>query len=744
MNQNKYQPSFTLRHFTKTLFVLAMILSVVAGVRAADGDLDASFDGDGIVIVNQNSTAFAEELTDSIIQPNGKIVVVGYQLDNSSGSNQSKFLLYRLNSDGSLDSGFGTGGRVTVALSAPDANFSNGQPRAVIQPDGKIIIGGIDTSAKLILVRLNPNGSTDATFDGDGRVEATGFAGFGALALDSQTGKIYAGGKGILFTPPQFPAAFTIDRFNSDGSPDTTFDGDGRVQTSLGISPSFNGNFVNDLAIQPDGKIIAVGEISVVEGRRDFAVLRYTPSGALDASFDGDGVATTSFGSENGITHQVALQTDGKIVVTGKVQQSPANIGIVRYNPNGALDTAFGIGGKALNIGATGNFSSIAIQGDGKILFAGNKLVLNPTSQLVFFVGRLTVNGVLDTTFSGDGSTTTLVGLDAQSRSIALQPDGKIVVSGRTNSTNQIQSLKFLVVRYLNSASNPTSAQRIADFDGDGKSDASVFRAGTWYINPSSNPTAFAPNAAYGIQFGLATDKLVPADYDGDGKTDIAVWREGALAYFYILNSSNNTFRAEQFGRTGDNPSAVGNWDGDNKADLAVYRNGAAGGQSFFYYRPSSQPSVDFETIYWGTAGDEPVRGDFDGDGKLDAAVFRASNGIWYIRQSSNNQPRYASWGVASDKRVSGDFDGDGKTDLAIFRNGLWAITQSSNNQQRYEQYGQTGDRLVAGDYDGDGVTDIAVWRNGTYYIKRSTSSLSVVQQFGATGDVPAASAFVQ
>ena len=732
--------------------ILSLILTAAATISAiaADGDLDASFDADGIVIVNQNSTAFAEELTDSIVQPDGKIVVVGYQLDNSSGSNQSKFLLYRLNSDGSLDFGFGTGGRVTVALSAPDANFSNGQPRAVIQPDGKIIIGGIDTSTKLILVRLNPDGSTDATFDGDGRVEATGFAGFGALALDSQTGKIYAGGKGILFTPPQFPAAFTIDRFNSDGSPDTTFDGDGRAQTSFGISPSFNGNNVNDLVIQPDGKIVAVGEVSVVEGRRDFAVLRYAPSGALDTSFDGDGVATTSFGSENGITHQVALQTDGKIVVTGKVQQSPANIGIVRYNPNGALDTAFGIGGKALNIGATGNFSSIAIQADGKVLFAGNKLVLNPTSQLVFFVGRLSANGALDPTFSGDGSTTTFVGIDAQSRSIALQPDGKIVVSGRTNSSPQTQSLKFAVVRYLNTAVSLNSAQRIADFDGDGKTDASVFRNGTWFINPSSNPSltegfSNSPQAFYGTQFGLPGDKLTPADFDGDGKTDIAVWRAGNFAYFYILNSSNNTFRAEQFGRTGDNPVVVGNWDADNKTDLAVYRGGAnAGEQSFFYYRPSSQPAINFEAVSWGTTGDEAVRGDFDGDGKLDAAVFRASNNIWYIRQSSNNQARFENWGAASDKRVAGDFDGDGRTDLAVFRDGLWAILQSSNNQQRYESFGQAGDQIVAGDYDGDGRADLAVFRGGVFYVKQSGNSQSSAQQFGVAGDVPVASAFVQ
>jgi hypothetical protein len=328
-----------------------------------------------------------------------------------------------------------------------------------------------------------------------------------------------------------------------------------------------------------------------------------------------------------------------------------------------------------------------------------------------------------------------------QLRDLTLQPDGKIVAVGSNQSSNS------MTARFHNTDSAPpinNPALRISDFDGDGKTDLSIYRNGTWFINPSSSPSLNdAPNAAYAVQFGVSTDKLTPADFDGDGKTDLAVWRENAQAYFYILNSSNNTFRAEQFGTTGDNPTVVGNWDGDGKADLAVYRNGT-GGQSFFFYRPSSQPAVDFETLYWGKTGDEAVRGDFDGDGKIDAAVFRPSTGIWYIRQSSNNQARFENWGAASDKRVSGDFDGDGKTDLAIFRDGLWAILQSSNNQQRYEQFGQAGDRVVAGDYDGDGRADIAIWRNGVFYIKQGTNSQTTAQQFGATGDVPVAAAFIQ
>jgi hypothetical protein len=179
----------------------------------------------------------------------------------------------------------------------------------------------------------------------------------------------------------------------------------------------------------------------------------------------------------------------------------------------------------------------------------------------------------------------------------------------------------------------------------------------------------------------------------------------------------------------------VGDWDGDGKADLAVFRDGgAAGNQSYFFYRPSSQPGADFVTVYWGTGGDKPMRGDFDGDGKADAAVFRPSDGLWYIRQSSSLQLRVDSWGFGSDKFVAADYDGDGKTDLAVFRDGIWYIKQSSNNQPRYERFGLTTDTLVPADYDGDGRADIAVFRDGIWYLLRSQQGFSAVQ-FGTAND---------
>lgn len=282
-----------------------------------------------------------------------------------------------------------------------------------------------------------------------------------------------------------------------------------------------------------------------------------------------------------------------------------------------------------------------------------------------------------------------------------------------------------------------------SDFDGDGKSDLSVFRPSdsNWYVFKS------ATNQMSATPFGNNSDTLTPADFDGDDKTDIAVWRAGAplVAGFYILQSSNNTVRFDQFGQTGDLPVTVGDWDGDGKADPAVYRDSAFGLQSYFFYRGSlNNPSGIVSYLPWGTAGDKPMRGDFDGDGKLDAAVFRPSNNAWYIRRSSDNTFITENWGLASDKFLSADFDGDSKTDLAVFRNGVWYIKQSSNASAVFYNWGISTDFPLAGDFDSDGKADIGVYRNGNWYLRMSgTSSLSA-QSFGTNTDKPIPNVFVQ
>jgi hypothetical protein len=281
-----------------------------------------------------------------------------------------------------------------------------------------------------------------------------------------------------------------------------------------------------------------------------------------------------------------------------------------------------------------------------------------------------------------------------------------------------------------------------ADFDADGKADASVYRSsnGIWYVNRSTA-------GFMAIQWGLPTDKLTPADFDGDDKADIAVWREGAatVAGFYIFQSTTSTVRIDRFGQTGDDATIVGDWDGDGKADPAVYRNGAVGSQSYFYYRGSLNNLGGAVTyVQWGTTGDRAMRGDFDGDGKFDVAVFRPTNEVWYISQSSNGTIRYENWGLATDKFVPADYDGDAKTDLAVFRSGVWYIKQSSNAQAAYINWGLSTDILVPADYDGDGKTDAAVYRAGIWYLRLSSSGSMSAQSFGLGTDAPVANAFVK
>ncbi len=260
-----------------------------------------------------------------------------------------------------------------------------------------------------------------------------------------------------------------------------------------------------------------------------------------------------------------------------------------------------------------------------------------------------------------------------------------------------------------------------ADFDGDGKSDVSVFRPadGNWYVNRSTAGFISA-------NWGAPTDIITPGDFDGDKKTDTAVFRP-SNGTWYIIGSANG-FSSVQFGQNGDQPVS-GDYDGDGKDDIAVYRpsNGT-------WYRLNSSNN-GFVSVQWGQTGDKPIVADFDGDKKADIAVFRTGTGYWYIIGSTNGFS-FAQFGESTDKLVPGDYDGDNKDDIAVFRpsNGTWYRLNSSNNQFVSVQFGESTDIPVPGDYDGDNKDDIAVYRSGRWYLNNSRTGFSFTD-FGATTD---------
>ena len=267
-----------------------------------------------------------------------------------------------------------------------------------------------------------------------------------------------------------------------------------------------------------------------------------------------------------------------------------------------------------------------------------------------------------------------------------------------------------------------------ADFDGDGRTDISVFRPseGNWYILNSSNDAFAAQN------FGLSADIPAAEDFDGDGKTDIAVFRPSEGNWFY-LNSSNSTFGGVQFGLSGDVPVAA-DYDADGTADFAVYRPS----EGNWFILQSSNNNVMGQNF--GLSEDVPVPGDYNNDGRSDLAVFRPSNGTWYWINSGSSGTSGIQFGSSTDIPVPGDYDGDGLNDLAVFRpsNGVWYILKRSDLSVQYTQWGTSGDVPVAGDYDGDGQTDIAVWRpsDGVWYILNSNGGTTYTQ-FGLANDKP-------
>ena len=421
--------------------VVAMLLSSstwsaqkasAVGLEAlAAGELDPSFGVGGKVTADfGRHSSIGNALA---IQADGKIISVGSSsaIDIFFGED---FIIARFNPDGSLDSTFGSGGKVITDFFAYQDQIHD----VAIQPDGKIVAVGFARTSVVPLcyvaiVRYNPDGSLDQSFGFGGTVLTLppGGFGFGNAVVIQPDGRIVVAGR----SDSGSKVHLALWRYNQDGTPDSSFAAGGFVTDSFASEAT-------SLILQPDGKLVAGGFEGNDSTGPNYALVRYDPDGGLDATFGSGGRVSTDFFGFYDIGRALALQPDGKLVMAGTVSPNEDDFlfGIARYNPNGTLDTAFGPGGKVAStiFGSGSTNYAVIIQPTGKIVSAG-------FAQSSFTLLRLNSDASLDTSFGSDGAVITSIGPFAFAFDLALQSDGKIVALGYSGD---ITGSRFALARY--------------------------------------------------------------------------------------------------------------------------------------------------------------------------------------------------------------------------------------------------------------------------------------------------------
>jgi uncharacterized delta-60 repeat protein len=606
----------------------------------ADGSLDTSFSGDGKQTTDVGDLDYASGVA---LQGDGKIVAVGSTYADQAGGFDG-FALARYNADGSLDTSFSGDGKQTT-------DFGNSFDSAfglTLQADGKVVaVGrtsdGYAAPSDFALARYNANGSLDTSFSGDGK-QTTDFGDqfeqANGVALQGD-GKIVAVGRRSAGGVNDYALA----RYNPNGSLDTSFSGDGKQTTDFGATD----DAATGVALQPDGRVVAVGATGDGAYVGDFALARYNANGSLDTSFSGDGKQTTGFAGPDG-ANGVALQADGKIVAVGETSgEGGGDFALARYNANGSLDTSFsGDGLQATDFYGVDRASGVALQADGKIVAVGTR---SAGGVGAFALARYNPNGSLDANFSGDGKQTTGFGtLNPVASGVALQADGKIVAVGTTRASNTAAA-EFALARF-----NPNGSLD-ASFSGDGlqttgfggidrangvalQANGKIVAVGTGhsdfalarYNANGSLDTSFSGDGLQRTDFGDFGDRASGVALQADGKI-VVVGRAGgtddfALARYNANGSLDTSFSGDGLQTTGFGVGANVGANGvalqaDGKIVAVGLAGGGATGNDFALARYNSDGSLDPSF-----SGDGIRRTNFGGSDGANGVALQGDGGI--------------------------------------------------------------------------------------------------------------------
>lgn len=564
-----------------------------------------------------------------------------------------------------------------------------------------------------------------------------------------------------------------VAQFNPNGTPDTTFGTNG-----VTISVTNLDETITDLEIGTDGKIVLVGQRQVVEGVNtifDFLVVRFDARGLLDSGFGIGGFVTVNQNQKD-IFNKVTIQNNGKIVAIGSTIEVVSQRIVARFNTNGSRDSTFASGGFwSEEASLSPQFRNVKALSDDKfvVLYSSLRRLNEDQDEYKLYVDTFNSSGRVNSTFA---RVLTFVGFSGTVRpEIEKHTNGNLLIISK------------LGIHFFDPVTNSiTGGGRLLPFEPY----LGVFANGNFIISKDNTPQTmmYSPNSFIGSAVNLPTGKIATKDSgrfvilsantitgvlnitsdatriglnDGDGKTDLVVDRRSTNSV-YILRSpesynlftpsvfsnreiitersvlggylfrSGNTF-FQQFGSNiilGNSSDLVvgGDFDGNMTADFGVFTNNGD-------WLIQSTPENRF--FHWGTTGDKPVPADYDYDGITDFAVYRPSNGTWWIHRSSNDSSFAIQFGLPTDIPLTGDYDADGKADFAVFRpsNGTWYLLMTTDGF-RAVQFGLSTDIPVPGDYDGDGKHDIAVFRNGIWYLLQSRDGFAAIQ-WGQAGDVP-------